>query len=909
MCQVKLGYRKLDAWSERVYHKNPFTAVNPSSPKKTVFPSILSLIILSLPAILPDTILASTHRSHSLTLSNGLKAVVKRDTSSPLVALQLWVEAGAADENPEEAGLAHLLEHILFRGSSDGGAGKFAAEIENLGGRINGFTSRDHTVYHMVLPAMHAKSGLKLIAQMMPLPSLGEMAESQLQKEIQVVLEEWKQAQDNPRSLVTSALFKTVYQAHPYGRPVIGTPETLKRITWDVLSRFHRRWYGANNMTLVMVGNFDVELTKKDVMEFFAYLPAGNPPIRRRSTEPPQEKPRFHVLKAPVKQVHLTIGFPIPRVTDKAAPALDLLAFILGRGESSRLAQRVKIDGGLVNAISSSTFAAKDPGLFLIQAQLEPDKIMEALRAIFQELNRLRAEPVSPSEMNRAHVNFVRTFVEAKETLQGQANQMGNFQSLYGNPDYEENYLEGIRQLDGEQLRSIARSFFKSENFSLALLVPERTTQLPDTEGIASLSGLLEVPPTSPKRERRILKATLENGLRILIQENPLLPLFTVQAGVIGGILLEDETNNGIHNFIAAMLTQGTPRFSSAQLIHEVEQMGGSLNASAGNNMLSLSGTFPSSELKKGLEIFLEVLLQPAFPGEELEKKRREILTGIKNREERVRPQAFRLFYQTLFRNHPYRLHPSGQREQVLGFSREDLITQYQKLVSPDRTVLTIVGDVDGEKILSYLQAKLSPLAKNPSSFSAPSSENEIGEVQVAKKIAKANQAYLVLGFPAPAKGEPDYFPMKVLETILSRIGGRLFVELRDKQGLAYSVSAFSLDDPFQGAFGVSAATDPASVEKMKEGILGEIRRLQEEEVTSQELERAKNYLIGNYLIAHQTNASKAADLTHNELFGFGSDFSQHYQAGIEKVTADDILKFARQYLPLDRYVLTLLGP
>ena len=870
---------------------------------------IIPLIFLSLPAIFPDRALASTHTSQSFLLSNGLKVIVKKDSSSPLVALQLWVEAGAADERAEEAGLAHLLEHVLFRGSSERGTGKLAGEVENLGGQINGFTSRDRTVYHMVLPATHARDGLRLMAQMMQLPSRGEMSDQQLQKEIQVVLEEWKQAQDNPRSVVTSALFKTAYQLHPYGRPVIGSPETLKRINRDLLSRFYQRWYRASNMILVAVGDFDIEQAKRDITGLFASLPAADLPARYRPAEAPQEKPRLNVLRAPVQQAHLAIGFPIPGATDKAAPALDLLAFILGRGESSRLAQRIKIAGGLVNSISSSTFVSKDPGLFLIQAQLEPEKTTQTLTAIFEEIRRLREEPASPLELNRARVNFVRAFVEAKETLQGRANQMGSFQSLYGDPDYEESYLQEIRKLDGEKLEVAARTFFKSENFSLSLIVPEGTAPLPGTEEIAGLSRLLQSSPTPPRPGRALLKTTLENSLRILVQENPRLPVFTVHAGVIGGILLEDETNNGIHNFLATMLTQGTPRLSSSQLVHEVEQLGGSLNATSANSTLSLSGTFPSGQVERGLEIFLEVLLQPAFPGEELERKRREILTGIKNRDEQVRTQAFRLFYQTLFRNHPYRLHPTGQREQILRFSREDLLAQHQRLVSPDRIVLTIAGDVDGEKILRYLQEKLSPLAKNSASFSTPSAENEIGEARVAKKIAKTKQAHLVLGFPAPAKREADYFTMKVVQTILSRIGGRLFVELRDKQGLTYSVSAFSLDDPFQGAFGVYAAFDPTAIDKMKEGILGEIRKLQEEPVSSQELDRAKNYLIGNYLIARQTNASKAADLTHNELFGFGSDFDQRYQEGIEKVSSEDILKFARQYLPLDRYVLTILGP
>lgn len=868
----------------------------------------LWLLPLLLGVFAPIPSLGSTLRSESFLLPNGLRVITKQDPSSALVALQLSVETGTADEAPEELGLAHVLEHVLFRGSAEEGRTKLAGEVESLGGRINGFTSHDRTVYHMILPASETQNGLKILARLSRLPDLEE---PQFQKEIQVVLEEWKQGQDNPNSRVSRELFQNAFRHHPYGRPVIGTPQSLKALTWATLSQFYRRWYTAQNMTVIAVGNFDSEAVKKESANLFSSLPTRGSPVRHRNTEPPQTEPRVAIVRAPARQSHLMIGFPMPDASHQAAPALDFLAFILGRGESSRLAQKVKISGGYVNSISASTFTPKDPGLFLIQAELEPEKTMDALRGVLKEVYRLGQEPVSSSELERARVNFIRTVIENKETVQGQANQLRRFQSLYGNPDYEATYLETIRQLEAEQLKTVAQTYFHSDHLTISLLVPEETPQLPDPQAITRLSRSLRNPSEALQamRDNGVLKATFGNGLRILILEDRRLPLLTVHAGAIGGLALENQSNNGIHNFIAAMLTQGNPRLTSTQLIYEVEHLGGRLNGSAGNNTINLTGIFPSQNGERGLEIFLETLFHPIFPEAELEKKRREILNRIKNRDERSRAQAFRLFNQTLFRNHPYRFPPAGEREQVLGFRREELAAYYQRLVSPDRVVLTVVGDVDGERLLSYLHGKLSSLPKIPSSFSLPTAENQLDEKREEKKRTKLKQAHLVLGFPAPIRGQPDYFAMKVLEVVLSRIGGRLFLKIRDQEGLAYSVGAFALDDPLQGAFGIYAATDPMNIEKIKEGILRELRRLQDEEVADQELVRAKKYLIGNYLIARQTNLSKAGELTFNELFGFGGDFAERYREGIEKVSAGDVLRFAREYLSLDRYVLTILGP
>lgn len=861
-----------------------------------------------LPLFGPAKLLASSDPAESFMLPNGLRVILKTEPGSPLAALQLWVEAGAADEEAEEAGLAHLVEHILFRGSSDKGTGKLAAEIESSGGRINGFTSRDHTVYHTVLPSTQLTKGIRVLGEMTQLPSLSE---GELEKEIQVVLEEWKQSQDTPRSRAAATLFRTSYLVHPYGRPVIGRPETLERIGWERVSRFHQRWYRPNNMILVAVGGFDPESAKKELAESFGSLPPAALPTRRRPAEPIQTELRLSVQKTSVRQARLTLGFPIPKAGESEGPALDLLAFVLGRGESSRLAQRVKIEAGLVSSISASTFVFKGPGLFFVQASLEAERLMEALKTILKEIYRLRQEEVGPGELQRARVNFARSFMEAKESVEGQARQLAAFQSLYGYPDYQESYLREIERVDGERLRGLAQRFLRTERLSISILLPEGSTQEPNIEEIARLSRDLESPPPAPVVRRRdgILSATLDNGLRILVKENRRLPVVAIHAGVIGGLLLEEEKTNGLHRLIASMLTQGSRNRSANHLVQEVEQLGGSLSGAAGNSTLSLTGTFPSRQAERGLEIFLESLFHPTFPAAELEKKRREILTNIKTRQERARSQALSLFYQTLFEHHPYRLNPSGQGEAMQTITRQDLIAHYRRLVSPERVVLSIVGDLDGEKAIGFLQAKLSSIPKGSFNPILPASEPASDEARVRRKALRTRQAHLVLGFPAPALGKEGYFAMKVVQTILSRLGGRLFVDLRDTQGLAYAVGAFSLSDPFQGAFGIYAATDPGSVEAMKEGILKEIQRLQEKEVAAEELERAKNYLFGDYLISRQTNASLAEDLTLNELFGLGSGYARLYREQIEKITSADILRFARDHLPLDRYVFAVVGP
>jgi len=636
-----------------------------------------AFLILSLLSIFCRASLAAANPTESFTLQNGLRVVARRDAFTPLAALQLWVETGSADESAEEIGAAHLLEHVLFHGSAGSGAGKIAAQVEKLGGTINGFTSRDHTVYHAVLPAARVAGGLAVLAELVQLPRLDTTL---LEKEAQVVQAEWKQSEDSPRARLANALFSMAFQVHPYGRSIIGTLENLHRITPEIVSGFYRRWYTAKNMILVATGNFSTDRLKDDIHETFAPLPASAPPERRLPTEPPQDRVRLNVLRGPVTQSHLMIGFPIPAASDKESPALDLLAFILGRGESSRFAEKIKVSRGLVNSISASTFSTKDPGLFIVEAQVESNKLMDATAAILQEIYRLRREWVAPWELDRAHANFERDLVRARETLDGQARQLGNFASIYRDHDFAEVYLKNLRRFDAESLRTAAQRFFKTEALSIALLVPEGTADVPDPEKIAALSRSLERPAPTTQPKDGVLAATLDNGLRIVIEEDHRLPVVALHAGAIGGLAVENERSNGIGHFIAQMLTQGTPQWSSPQLIRAVEELGGTLSGWSGNSTVGLSGTFPSRHAENAMEIFLDALLHPAFPERELEKKRREILLRIGNREERGRDRALRFFYQTLLVDHPYRLDPSGQREPVMRFRREDLVAQYQKL-------------------------------------------------------------------------------------------------------------------------------------------------------------------------------------------------------------------------------------
>src|SRR5262245_59506120 len=401
------------------------------------------------------------------TLNNGLRVVIQEDHFAPVVAIQIWVKAGSADETPDVAGAAHVHEHMIFKGTARRPVGAIAAEVESSGGNINAFTTADHTVYHLVLASRYFATGLDIIADALQNTTFDP---HELAKELQVVMEEWKRGEDSPTSRAATELFRLAYVEHPYGRPVIGFRETIEALNRERVLNFYQRWYHLNNMTLVIVGDVDREQTRAEVLRLFGEQAPQTLPSRPRMAEPPQQELRFSVLDMNVEEFYLYLSFPIPTATHEDVYALDLLSYILGGGESSRLVQSLQADKEIVNWISAHAYTPQDTGLFIIAAALEQDKIRPTLEEILVALFRCKQMLVSPAELARARTNLESDFIYRRETVQGQARQSGFFLTVFGDPDYENQYLTGLAAVTRQDIQRVAQRYFSANSLSLVLL-------------------------------------------------------------------------------------------------------------------------------------------------------------------------------------------------------------------------------------------------------------------------------------------------------------------------------------------------------------------------------------------------------------------------------------------------------
>ncbi len=855
-------------------------------------------------------IVAANGGTESFTLPNGLHVIVREDHFASVVALQAWVKVGAADEEEPEAGVAHVHEHMLFKGTTRRGVGQIAAEVESSGGNINAFTTADHTVYHLVLAGRHFATGLDILADALRHSTFDA---TELARELKVVMEEWKRSEDMPVSRGYTELFRRAFTAHPYGRPVIGWKKTIEALDRAKVLSFFHRWYVPNNVVLVVVGDVNPALVREQVTKAFGDWEGATLPVRQRPTEPPQRTLVRTAITMPVQEHHLLLGFRVPSGHDPDAVPLDLLSYVLAGGESTRLVTLLEAQKELVNSISAFAYTPQDPGIFVFLASLERAKIAAATNELLAALARTRTELVTRAELARARGNLESEFVYRKETMQGQARLLGYSQCVFEDPGYELRYLAELANATREDIQRVAATYLRPENMVAVLVGPDAVRHLPKAEQLAA--PLAATPPmirpagrSRAARRPAVHTRTLGNGVRLVVKEHHATPLVALRAVTLGGLLLERPENNGINNFLAGLLTRGSRHHSRESLGRAVESLAANIDGFSGRNSFGLRGQFMARTVEEGTDLFLEVLRHPTFPSDEIEKRRRELLIALSHRDDDPASRAIELFYATHFPHHPYGMTALGERASLTSFTRSQLATYYKRLLTPSRLVVSAVGDLDAHWLLDRLEAALGDLP-TVRPLPRPLPTPPAPRAQRVTRHLDRQQAHFVLGMRGGRITDSDRAVLKTLEAILSRQGGRLFLELRDRQGLAYSVSAFASEGVDPGVFGIYFACAPDVVERAVAGVQAELQRLRDVPVSADELGEARKYLLGSYEISLQTNSSQADELAFNEAYGLGADGGERYRESLAHVTPAAIQAAARCYLTLDAYTLAIVGP
>ncbi|MCB9650393.1 MAG: insulinase family protein [Deltaproteobacteria bacterium] len=850
------------------------------------------------------------------TLDNGLKVIVEEHHASKVVAAQVWVRVGSADETPDDAGLAHVHEHMLFKGTARRKVGEIAADVEAVGGDINAWTSFDQTVYHVTMPSRELDVALDILADAVQHSAFDA---EELKKELEVVLEELRRGKDTPSRVASEMIFSTAYKHHTYGRPVIGFQETVEKFTREQILAFYRRFYQPRNMCLVVVGDVDAqEVVKKAERLFEADLNQGADPERGRVEEPPQAGLRVALDSQDIQETHLNLAWPGTALHHEDTPALDVLSVLLGSGESSRLYARVKREQQLVADTYAYAYTPQDRGIIMVGGQIQGPRLQEGLRSILKETLRLCHEKPDPAEIEKARTILLSDAVYSKETVQGIARKLGYFELVAGDVDFEVEYYEAIRRVTAEDVRRVACKYLGVEQLSVAALMP--TAHAPNLDEaavratvesvIAELAGEYATPRIEPG-PLGVAKVLLENGATLLVLEDDSVPLVSVRAAAQGGLLAETDRDNGVTHLTGELVVRGTERYSADQIIQETDAMAGGLTGQSGRNSLGLRGDFLKESWERGFELFASCLLEPVVPQEELDKEKQNQLEDIQSRKDSLSALAFEQLARTLFGAHPYHLPVLGTEESVGALTREDVLRTFRTQLRPDQLTLCVVGAVDVPATVQMVQARVGRAKPHPEAGRVvlPAAPLEVEGPRSALTVKDKAQAHLALGFLGVSMDDPRRPALEVLSSILGGQSGRLFLELRDKLSLAYSVGAFSLEGLARGYFSVYIGTSPEKLATAEAGIRAELQKIIDTPVEDRELTRAIRYLVGAHEISLQRASARCSTMALNEAYHLGYDEHARYAARVEAVTAKAVQEVARDIIRLDRAVRSVVAP
>ncbi|MFZ9889744.1 MAG: M16 family metallopeptidase, partial [Myxococcota bacterium] len=397
-------------------------------------------------------------------LDSGITVILQESRAAPVAAIQVWVDVGAADESETEGGIAHVHEHMLFKGTSRRPVGHIAAEIEGAGGEINAWTSLDATVYHVVVASRHFDTGVDVLSDAI-LHSAFDPDE--LGRELGVILEEIKRSEDNPQSRVSRALFSNAFTEHPYRRPVIGHAHVVERFTREQILQFYQANYRPDRLTVVAVGDFDASNALATIKRAFAPAQGRSAPRAARPTEPAQTQIRSAGLVDEVEETQLAVGWHGPSIAGEDLFAIDVLGVMLGSGESSRLVHRLRHELRVVNEVYAYAYTPRDDGLFVIGAALHHSKLHDTLRAVGEVVRKVQEEPPPTHELKKAQGILAADGVYQRETVEGLARRLGYWSTSVGDPSYEEKYQEGIRAVTAQDVQRVARKYLSPQGATI----------------------------------------------------------------------------------------------------------------------------------------------------------------------------------------------------------------------------------------------------------------------------------------------------------------------------------------------------------------------------------------------------------------------------------------------------------
>ncbi|MEO7456276.1 MAG: pitrilysin family protein [Gemmatimonadaceae bacterium] len=847
------------------------------------------------------------------TLPNGLTVLVRRDTSAPVVAIVTYVKAGYFDETDDVVGIAHVLEHMFFKGTPTRAVGDIARETKAVGGYLNAATIYDHTVYYTVLPSSGFETGLDV---QFDAYANSVIDADELARELEVIIQEAKRKADSPPAVASETLFEVLHDRHRIRRWRIGREPGLRALRRDNMLGFYRNFYHPGNTVLTIVGDVDPSDVMREVTARYGALPAGTPQLSPGPTEEGSAGFRYRELSGDIGQTQIAMGWRTPPTLDADTPALDLLGMVLGGGRGSRLYRAVR-EAKLATSVSAYDYTPTSLGVFVVHAETPPERAGDAARAIWAQLRDIRDNGVSDGEVARAKRLYESRWVRRLEDMEGQANYLAEWESL-GDWREGEKYLARALATTADDIRALARKYLDPDQAGMVVYRPGDTPAIAgDADAMRAL--LDSAPAAAPMPPSLPTPAPAPGGARLRIESEvgpvrvyrtssgtPILvrrkPGALVHVGVyaLGGARDEPASEAGMTNMLVRTALKGTTRRTAVQIAEEGELLGGSVGGGATSESFGWSISVPARFAAEAVALLADVAQDPIIPEEALETERTIALSDLSALRDDMYRYPVRLATMAAYAGHPYGTPVSGDETTLPRITAERVRAWHRARFLEGPTVIAIVGDADLDELAAMVASQFGAM-QHGVVLPVERPTWPAAVIQRVEQREKAQSA-LALLYPAPARDDVRRFAADMIAGVASGLGGRFFDELREKQSLGYTVQAFSSPRALGGAFVSYIATSPEKEEQARRALLGEFAKLRETPVTAAELTQAQTYAIGTHAIRQQSGGAVLGDMVDAWLFGDLTELGE-YDARVRAVTAEEMMAVAREFFDDDRRV------
>ncbi len=879
----------------------------------------------TIPAKNPPTLTANVKKT---VLENGITILTKEVHNAPVVTVQVWYKIGSRDEATGVNGIAHQLEHMLFKGTKDRPI-QFGRLFAALGSNFNAFTSYDQTAYFGTVEKNKLSSLLTLEADRMQNSTIDT---EKLTGEKRVVISELQGYENSPGYRLDRAVKRAAFPSTPYGLTVGGTKADVEKFTVEQVKSYYDSYYAPNNATLVVVGDFDTATLMPKIQETFGKVPRrevkiaqptatiGATPTKRRLT-----------LKEPGTTQIASLVYPLPAANHPDVPAIDIMNYILTEGRSSRMYQSI-IETGIATSLDGGAANLAAGGWYEVSSIVEVGKSLPKLEAAIEtEIKLIQAKPPTPSELTRAKAQLKAGYLLANRDINSQARQLGNDQTTAGDYQFTDKYLAGVDRVTALDVQRVSKKYLQEKLKTVGYFQPTQITGKP--EAAAGSGGKITEnhspgTPVDPAELAKYLPALdadtasqtqslpqevkLKNGLRVFLLPDSSTPTVTLSGNIQAGAEYDNLEKAGLANLTATNLMSGTKTQTALAIAKTLESRGAGLGFGASREGVSLGGNALSKDLPILLQTLGDVLQNATFPEQKFELSRQRSLTSLKLELDSPNSVARKKFQQTIYpKNHPFTIFPTAQTLKQL--TAKDLQIFYSQHYLPSNTMLAIVGDFKVADITRLLEDKLgkwSTTSKNVK-LKYPAAQLPAKQVLLNPSLPGKTQSITLMGNKAIDRKDPRYYSALVLNQILGgdTLSSRLGTEIRDRQGLTYGIySSFAAGKKF-GTFIISMQTAPEDAQKATQSTIALLKDLQTKGVTAAEVTNSQRSLSSNYTVDLASPDEIAGATLSNAIYGLNPNEISEFPKKIQAVTLEQVNQVAKELIQPERFVIITAGP